>query len=57
MYGVIYGRPEGERSHPHELQYIAAVAVNGPGGQARLEVARGERIPPVMWFGVTYALR
>jgi AraC family transcriptional regulator len=28
MYGIIYGRPEAERSHPHELQYIAAVAVN-----------------------------
>lgn len=27
MYGIIYGRPEEERSHPHELQYIAAVAV------------------------------
>ena len=28
MYGIIYGRPETERSHPHELQYIAAVAVS-----------------------------
>lgn len=28
MYGIIYSRPESERSHPHELQYIAAVAVN-----------------------------
>src|SRR4030095_15976051 len=28
MYGIIYGRPEAERSHPHELQYIAAVAVS-----------------------------
>lgn len=27
-YGVIYGRPESERSHPDELQYIAGVAVN-----------------------------
>lgn len=25
MYGIIYSRPESERSHPHELQYIAAV--------------------------------
>jgi AraC family transcriptional regulator len=30
MYGIIYGRPEAERSHPHELQYIAAVAVSNP---------------------------
>ena len=28
MFGVIYGRPETERTHPHELQYIAAVPVN-----------------------------
>ena len=28
MYGVIYGRPEAERAHPHELQYIAAVPVS-----------------------------
>ena len=28
MYGIIYSRPESERSHPHELQYIAAVAVS-----------------------------
>jgi AraC family transcriptional regulator len=27
MFGVIYGRPPTERSHPHELQYIAGVAV------------------------------
>lgn len=27
-YGIIYGRPESERSHPHELQYIAAVQVS-----------------------------
>lgn len=25
MYGIIYSRPESERSHPHELQYIAGV--------------------------------
>jgi AraC family transcriptional regulator len=25
MYGIIYSRPESERSHPDELQYIAAV--------------------------------
>ncbi|MCI0638412.1 MAG: GyrI-like domain-containing protein [Gemmataceae bacterium] len=28
MFGVIYGRPESERSHPHELQYIAGVSVS-----------------------------
>jgi AraC family transcriptional regulator len=30
MYGVIYGRPETQRSHPDELQYIAAVSVREP---------------------------
>jgi AraC family transcriptional regulator len=28
MFGVIYGRPEKERAHPDELQYIAAVRVS-----------------------------
>lgn len=28
MFGIIYGRPETERAHPHELQYIAAVPVS-----------------------------
>lgn len=28
MFGVIYGRPAEERSHPHELEYIAAVPVS-----------------------------
>jgi AraC family transcriptional regulator len=28
MYGVIYGRPDSERSHPDELQYIAGVPVS-----------------------------
>ncbi len=27
LYGVIYGREEAERSHPHELQYIAGALV------------------------------
>jgi AraC family transcriptional regulator len=27
-YGIIYSRPESERTHPDELQYIAAVAVS-----------------------------
>jgi AraC family transcriptional regulator len=31
MFGVIYGRPQGERNRPDELQYIAGVQVNGPG--------------------------
>jgi AraC family transcriptional regulator len=28
IYGVIYARPENERSHPNELQYMAGVAVH-----------------------------
>lgn len=28
MFGIIYGLPEAQRSHPDELQYIAAVAVS-----------------------------
>lgn len=28
MFGVIYGRPAAERSHPHEMQYLAGVAVS-----------------------------
>lgn len=28
MLGVVYGRPPAERSHPHEMQYIAAVPVS-----------------------------
>src|SRR5262245_20241332 len=28
MYGVIYEPPASERGHPHELQYIAGVAVS-----------------------------
>ena len=28
MYGVMYERPPGERKHPHEMQYIAGVAVS-----------------------------
>jgi len=28
MYGVIFERPSAERSHPHELEYIAGAAVN-----------------------------
>ena len=31
MYGVIYGEPDEQRSHRHELQYIACVAVNATG--------------------------
>jgi AraC family transcriptional regulator len=27
MFGIVYARPEAERTHAHELQYIAAVAV------------------------------
>ena len=28
MYGIITALPESERSHPHELQYLAGVAVS-----------------------------
>lgn len=31
MFGIIYGLPEDQRSHPDELQYIAAVQVSEPG--------------------------
>ncbi len=31
MYGIIYRRPASERSHPHELQYVAAAAVSSLG--------------------------
>ncbi len=31
-YGVIYGRPEGERSHPQECQYLAGAPVGEVGG-------------------------
>jgi AraC family transcriptional regulator len=37
MYGVIYGRPDSERKHPDELQYIAAV-----------QVSAADKIPPGM---------
>lgn len=30
MYGIIYGRPEAERSHRDELQYIAGVQARSP---------------------------
>jgi len=29
-FGIIYSRPESERSHPHELQYIAGFQVEPP---------------------------
>jgi len=45
MFGVIYGRPEKERTHPDELQYIAAVRVSSvneiPTGMALRTVAAG----------------
>jgi AraC family transcriptional regulator len=45
MYGIIYGQPEKQRSHPHELQYIAAVAVNSttviPAGMVSYTVPPG----------------
>jgi len=38
MVGLIFGRPEGERLHPDELQYVAAVPVadTSPGEPARI---------------------
>jgi AraC family transcriptional regulator len=45
MYGVIYERPREERSHPDELQYIAAVAVSSnsdiPSGMVSRSVPPG----------------
>lgn len=44
-YGIIYGRSEQERSHPHELQYIAGVAVSPthavPPGLSRRDIPAG----------------
>lgn len=42
LYGVIYGRAEAERSHPHELQYIAAALVNDA------SIIRAKELPPDM---------
>jgi AraC family transcriptional regulator len=45
MFGVIYGLPEAQRSHPHELEYIAAVPVNSttdvPAGMVTWTVPAG----------------
>ncbi len=45
MLGVIYGRPPPQRSHPHEMQYIAAVPVSStsemPEGMVAHTVAAG----------------
>jgi len=45
-YGIIYGRDEKERAHPHELQYIAAVAVhsaeNPPAGMSSRTIPAGK---------------
>ena len=45
MFGIIYGRPEAERSHPDELQYIAGVPVSAtsdvPAGMVSRSVAAG----------------
>jgi len=45
MFGIIYDRPESERAHPHELQYIAAVRVSStaeiPDGMAAWTVPGG----------------
>jgi AraC family transcriptional regulator len=45
MYGVIYSRPDSQRAHPHELQYIAGVAVSNavepPAGMVARSVPAG----------------
>jgi AraC family transcriptional regulator len=45
MYGIIYGKPKAVRSHPDELQYVAAVAVDSqraiPEGMVRHTVPAG----------------
>jgi AraC family transcriptional regulator len=45
MIGVIYGRPEAQRAHPDELQYIASVPVSStaevPSGLVARTVAAG----------------
>jgi AraC family transcriptional regulator len=45
MFGVIYGRPAAQRSHPHEMQYIAGVPVSNtaqiPEGMVAHAVAAG----------------
>lgn len=48
-YGVIYGRPETQRSHPDELQYIAGVKV-----EATVEPREGlsKHEIPESWFAV-----
>ncbi len=45
MFGVIHTRPETERTHPHELQYVAAVSVSStaevPAGMVSWTVPAG----------------
>ena len=45
MFGIIHGRPETERTHPDEMQYIAAVQVGStgevPGGMVSWTVPAG----------------
>ena len=45
MYGIITGRPERERKHPHEMQYLAGVAVSKvtdvPAGMVSMTVPAG----------------
>ncbi|MCI0375982.1 MAG: GyrI-like domain-containing protein [Gemmataceae bacterium] len=46
MFGVIYGRPKKERSHPHQLQFIAGVSVSSaaaiPSGMVARTVPAGK---------------
>lgn len=60
MYGVIYGRPDADRSHPDELQYIAGVAVSStdkiPPGMVSRTIPAG-KFAVVTHRGPIYKLR
>jgi AraC family transcriptional regulator len=49
MYGIIYGRPEAERAHPDELQYIAGVAASA---EAEVPAGMVSRTIPAGTFAV-----
>ncbi len=62
MFGVVYVLPEQQRSHPHELQYIAAVAVDSvsdvPDGMVAQTIKAGtfavfKHIGPIRTLGET----
>jgi AraC family transcriptional regulator len=49
MYGVIFSRPEGQREHRHELQYLAGVTVSRV---AELPAGMTSRTVPAGTFAV-----